>query len=106
MRRVVALEFHVDGVLERILVGFVDNGVGLGEFARRGDIEESVLGRRGNPIDDIGQKSVWKMLGETECIKDGRRTIVRQLLGAIRAQRKHRKFDIDDSRTRLEVGGI
>lgn len=106
MGRVVALEFHVDGVLERILVGFEDNRVGLGEFARRGDIEESVLERRGNPIDDIGQKSVWKMLGETGSIKDGRRTIVRELLGAVRAQRKHGKFDIDDSRTRLEVRGI
>lgn len=51
--RVVALEFHTNGVGIGIL-GLVDDGIGLGELPRRGDIEESILGRGRNAVDDVG----------------------------------------------------
>jgi len=42
MGRVIALKLHMYRVLIGTLIGFVDNGVGLGELARRGSIEESI----------------------------------------------------------------
>lgn len=42
VRGVVALDFHVDRVLIRILVGLVQDRVRFGELPRRGKIEESV----------------------------------------------------------------
>lgn len=60
--RVVALEFHVDGVLVGILVGFVNNGVRLRELARGGSIEQGIGGVGGDPVNYIGEKAIWKML--------------------------------------------
>jgi hypothetical protein len=54
---VVALEFHVDGVGIGIL-GLVDDGIGFGELSRRGDIKKSILGRRRNAVDDVGNESI------------------------------------------------
>lgn len=58
MGGVIALDFHVDRVLVHILVRLVQDGVGLGEFSRRGDVEKSVRGR--NALNDIGKKAIWE----------------------------------------------
>lgn len=55
---VVALDFHVDGVLVLIHVGLVQDGVGLGKLPRRGDVEKGVGGR--NVLDNIGKKAIWE----------------------------------------------
>lgn len=57
MSRVVALQFHMDRVWERVLVRVVDDGVGLGELSRRGDVEDGIL-RGGNSVNDIGKEAI------------------------------------------------
>lgn len=56
MGGVVALDFHVDRVLVPILVGLVQDGIGLGELSGRGDVEKSV--RRRDTLDYIGEKAI------------------------------------------------
>lgn len=59
MSRVVALELHVDRVWERVLVRVVDDGVGLGELSRRGDVKDGIFRGRGNSLNDIGKEAIW-----------------------------------------------
>lgn len=54
---VVALKFHADGVGIGVL-GLVDDGVGLRELSRRGNIEKSILGGRRNSLNDIGDQAI------------------------------------------------
>lgn len=56
---VVALEFHTNGVGIGIL-GLVDDGIGLGELPRRGNVEKSILGGGRNAVDDVGNQSIYE----------------------------------------------
>lgn len=101
---VVALDFHVDRVLVHVLVGLVHDRIGLGELSRRRDVEESV-GRR-NALDDVGKKAVWEKVKTRLMLKTSLRTIIGELLGAVRAQREHGELNIDNARARLKLGGV
>lgn len=57
MGGVVALEFHADRVRIGVL-GLVDDGIGLGELPRRGNVEKSILGGRRNSLNDIGDQAI------------------------------------------------
>lgn len=59
MSRVVALQLHVDRVWEHVLVRIVDDGVGLGELSRRGDVKDGILRGGGNSLNDIGKEAIW-----------------------------------------------
>lgn len=58
MGRVVALEFHANRLRISVL-RLVDDGVGLREFSRRGDIEKGILGGRRDSVDDVGNQAVY-----------------------------------------------
>lgn len=51
----------MDGILvaRTSSIGLVDHGVGLGELARRGNVEESILGLGGKTVNDIGDEAIW-----------------------------------------------
>ena len=48
----------MDGVLVASSIGLVDDGVGLGEFAWRSDVEKSILGFGGKTLNDIRDESI------------------------------------------------
>lgn len=59
VRRVVALQFHADRLLVRILTGLVhDRIVNVLEFPRRCHVEERVFLRRRETVDNVGKEPI------------------------------------------------
>jgi hypothetical protein len=61
----------VDGiqVARASSIGLVDHRVGLGELARRSNVEESILGLGGKTVNDIGDEAICGRL-ESEQVHD------------------------------------
>lgn len=50
----------MDGILiaRTSSIGLIDHRVGLGELARRSNVEESILGLGGKTVNDIGDEAI------------------------------------------------